>query len=126
MQNRVHRTDPFLAELRTAVRRVMKEKSHTQEQVSSLAGITQGHLSRFLAGGGKRMTDHLWELCKYAELDVVSHRELPKGQQELSQLLSELIGDNATAAQALLAVVQALAPVLRSLPHSSASSGDVR
>lgn len=88
--------------------------------------MTQGHLSRFLAGRGKRMTGHLWALCRYAELDLVSHSELLKGQQELSQLLSEVIGDNATAAQALLEVVQALAPVLRSLPQSSASSGDVR
>lgn len=95
-------------------------------QVSERSGITQSQLSRFLAGGGKRMTDHLWALCRYVELVPVSHHVLPKGQQELSQLLSEVIGDNATAAQALLAVVQALAPVLRSLPHPSASSGEVR
>lgn len=104
----------------------MTERNHTQIQVSQQSGMSQGQLSRFLAGGGKRMTDHLWALCKYAELDAVSHRALPNDQQELSQLLSEVIGDNASAAQALLAVVHALAPVLRSLPRSSAPSGDVR
>lgn len=126
MPNRVHHTDPFLTELRTAVQRVMAEKGHTQAQVFEQSGVTQAQLSRFLAGGGKRMTKRLWALCGYAELDPVSHGVLPDGQRELSQLLSEVIGDNPNAAQALLAVVQALAPVLRSLPHPTAPSGEVR
>lgn len=104
----------------------MADQKHTQMQVCERAGLSQSQLSRFLAGGGKRLTGNMLGLCKYAELDPVSHRGRASGRQELSQLLSEVIGDNAAAAQALIAVVQALAPVLRSLPHTPASSGEVR
>lgn len=104
----------------------MAERKHTQMQVCEWVGLSQSQLSRFLAGGGKRLSRNMLGLCKYAKVDPVLHRGKGGDRQELSQLLSEVIGDNAAAAEALLAVVQALAPVLRSLPHAPASSGEVQ
>lgn len=66
------------------------------------------------------MTQHLHALCVYADIYPNSHGFDSGAGGELSQLLSEVIGDNAAAAQAMLAVVKALAPALRHMPHQRA------
>jgi len=62
------------------------------------------------------MTSHLIALCKYADIPYQTHSDFPKNDSELSQVLREVIGDNAAAAQALLTVVKALAPALQHMP----------
>lgn len=98
----------------------MQSRNHTQVDVSNLTGMPQSQISRFLRGGGKRMTPHLSALCTYAELDPETHNASGGASSELSQLLREVIGDNAAAAQALLAVVKALAPALQHMPDRRA------
>lgn len=120
MPNRRHVIDPFLLALRAAVRTTMREQGHTQSEVAALVGMPQSQISRFLGGGGKRMTQHLRSLCVYAEIDPNSHESDSGGDGELSQVLREAIGDNAAAAQVILAVVKALAPALRRMPDRRA------
>lgn len=98
----------------------MEARDHTQVDISKLTGMPQSQISRFLGGGGKRMTPHLFALCEYAEISHEAHSTDAEDHSELSQLLREVIGDNAAAAQALLAVVKALAPVLQHMPDQRA------
>lgn len=125
MQNRWHATDPFIAQIRIAVRAHMVANKHTQNQVVKLTGMPQSQLSRFLNGGGKRMTRHLQALCDYAKIPHKPHVQPTIVEQQLSQVLREAIGDNPAAAQALTRIVQVLTPVLRHLPPQAASSGDL-
>mgnify|MGYP001276648901 CR=1 FL=1 len=120
MRNRLHVGDPFLLELRAAVQATMQERGHTQIQVSTKTGMPQSQISRFLGGEGKRMTQHLHSLCVYADLYPNPHESPSGADEELSQLLREVIGDNARAAQAMLEVVKALAPALRHMPYRRA------
>ena len=101
----------------------MREQNHTQIQVSERVGMSQSQLSRFLTGGGKRMTPHMRALCEYAEIEPKVHARRDAAEQKLSQLVREAIGDNPAAAKALVDIVQALAPLLRQLPAPS-RSGD--
>lgn len=85
--------------------------------------MPQSQISRFLAGGGKRMTPHLKALCIYADIRPNPHIVDSGARGELSQLLSEVIGDNAAAARALLVVVKALAPALQNMPDRNSRRG---
>ena len=125
MQIRNHRTDPTVSQLRAAVRERMRVEKHTQTQVAERTNISQSQLSRFLAGGGKRMTPHMRALCKYAEIEPNSHAVTESAEDTLSQLVREAIGDNPAAAHALARIVQALTPLLRQLPPA-ALPGDLQ
>ena len=121
MQNRHHLTDPRIPQIRAAVQQRMRERKHGQEEVASATGLSQSHISRFLAGQGKRVTARIQALCKYAELDVKPHNAQQSAQRELSQALHQAVGDNATATLALIRIVQALAPILKHLPSEPPS-----
>ena len=123
MPNRVHQVHPFLASLRSAVLAAMQERGHKQDDVADRTGMPQSQISRFLSGGGKRMTPHLDALCVYADIQPKSHSSASGARGELSQLLSQVIGDNAAAARALLVVVKALAPALQNMPDRNARRG---
>lgn len=126
MQNRTHSTNPHLLDLRVALREAMRVRGHTQLDVSRLTGMPQSQISRFLRGGGKRLTPHLSALCTYADFDPETHSMGADANSELSQLLREVIGDNAAAAQALLVVVKALAPALQHMPDQRAKERRAR
>ncbi len=69
------------------------------------------------------MTRHLEALCVYADIQPNAHKSDSAARGELSQLLSEVIGDNAAAARALFVVVKALAPALQNMPDRNAKKG---
>ena len=101
----------------------MQARGHKQNHVADLTGMPQSQISRFLAGGGKRITPHLEALCEYANIKPETHKSGSCACGELSQLLSDVIGDNAAAARALLVVVKALAPALQNMPDRDATKG---
>ena len=122
MQNRTHQVDPFLATLRHAVEAKMTACGHKQRDVIAATGIGQSLMSRFMAGGRKRMSPRLYPLCKYAELSTSSHKPLPATEAALSQVVREAIGDNPAAATALIRIVEALVPVLSQIPRPNIQS----
>lgn len=126
MQNRVHREDPFLATLRRAVLSKMNALGHRQRDLIKATGVGQSLVSRFMSGERKHWSPKLKPLCKYAELEPIAHKAKPQAGQALSQLLREAIGDNPAAEQALIRIVEALAPVLQQIPRPGAPSEGTR
>lgn len=126
MPNRVHREDPFLATLRRAVQAKMKASGHRQKDLVKATGASQSLVSRFMSGERKHWSPKLRPLCIYADLEPIAHKESPQAGQALSQLLREAIGDNPAAEQALIRIVEALAPVLQQIPRPGAPSKGTR
>ena len=126
MQNRTHREDPFLVTLRQAVLAKMTARGHKQKDLINATGAGQSLVSRFMSGERKHWSDKLAPLCKYADIDNIAHKAKPRKGVELSQLLREAIGDNPAAEQALIRIVEALAPVLQQIPRPGAPSEGTR
>lgn len=91
----------------------MAAEGHHQKDVVQLSGMPQSRVSRFLRGQGKRLTDRYSGLCKYANYDPEQHKNDHAVQRQLSQAVSQAIGNNMSAAQALTTIIQALAPFLQ-------------
>lgn len=110
-----------------AISQKMAALGHTQPDVSKLTGVSQGEVSRILAGHRKKVTGPVLALCKYAEFDADSGPQPDGAELRLSQAVRGAIGDNPAAAQALTRILEALAPVLRTYRSDTfptASGGD--
>lgn len=91
----------------------MRRRGHTQSQVALMAGVNQGEISRILGNQRKRLTKPVLKLCKYADYYANGSTRTNTRADELSQVLSTVIGDNPEALEILTQVVQALLPILR-------------
>lgn len=113
MQIRHHQSDPRLPAIIAAIKGQMRRRGHTQSQVALMAGVNQGEISRILGNQRKRLTKPVLKLCKYADYYANGSTRTNTRADELSQVLSTVIGDNPEALEILTQVVQALLPILR-------------
>lgn len=98
----------------------MKLRGHTQQAVAELTGVSQGEISRVLAGRRRKINPPLLRLCDYANFEIEAIEGPGPNQLLLSHALRRAIGDNPASIPVLTRILDALAPVLHQYqPHST-------
>jgi hypothetical protein len=112
MHIRKHDKHPVMSALPGALRARMDSLGHDQIDVEAATGVPQPQISRALNGTRKRLTPPMIKLCRYAELGDGVSPGPDTVVQELSVLLQHVIGDSASAAAHMKAVLRSLAPIM--------------
>lgn len=109
-----HKIHPLLLALPSALRARMDVLGHSQCDVSAITGVPQPQISRVLNGARKRLTPAMQELCIYAQLecDCDNSSFSSDPARDVVNLLQNMIGDSAPAAEKMKAVLRSLAPLL--------------
>lgn len=107
-----HKIHPLLLALPSALRARMDVLGHSQCDVSAITGVPQPQISRVLNGARKRLTPAMQELCIYAQLECDNSSFSSNPARDVVNLLQNMIGDSAPAAEKMKAVLRSLAPLL--------------
>lgn len=107
-----HDKHPIMSALPGALRARMDSLGHDQMDVEAVTGVPQPQISRALNGVRKRLTPSMLKLCVYAELSDDVAQGPDAVVQELTVLLQYVIGDSASAAAHMKAVLRSLAPIM--------------
>lgn len=105
---------PVMRALPVALRARMDSLGHRQNDVVAHTGVPQPQVSRALNGERKRLTPAMQKLCQYAEIEKSLPTAASETTEEVAALLQHLIGDSASAAAHMKAVLRSLAPLMAS------------
>lgn len=107
--------DPRILEALPRVRAYMKRHNHRQKDVMRLTELSQPQVSKFLSGQRQRVTKDVRAIFQYAGIDVES--ESAAMALPLSQSVRQVLEDNPRAAALVARLIEAMVPVLSSLPE---------